>query len=288
MKNKRTWLLCDVSNLCWKAWYTTGNLSYEGVGTGVLFGFLRMLKSLQQNYGSKSCVFCFDMPPYKRRAIFPGYKQKVTKMVVNASQEDRDREEALEEIKRQIALLRTDYLERVGYRNVFFQKGYEADDIIASVAKNLPENDRAVIASSDHDLYQLLSNRVSIHRWATGTNVNTKVGPKWLKEEHGLTPEQWPEAVAIAGCSGDNVPGCRRVGMTTAAAYLNGRIVNSVAGASIEDWKTGDQYRTNLKLVRLPYDGCNKFVLSEDEVDISSWDHLVRSLGMSSLKMRDF
>src|SRR5574339_705980 len=90
LKNSKTWLLIDVSNLCWKAWYTTGDLTHQGVGTGVLFGFLRMLKSLQQGYGTQRCVFCFDLPPYKRKLLYPGYKQKVEKMVVNSA-EARDR-----------------------------------------------------------------------------------------------------------------------------------------------------------------------------------------------------
>ena len=276
----RTWLVVDVSNLAYKAWHTTGDLSHEGIGTGVLFGFLKMLRSMQASYGTKHVAFCFDLGPYKRKKLYPNYKSNP------APVDNEERENARQEVRRQIDLLRTDYLERVGYRNVLFQKGYEADDVIASVVNNLPDRDRAVIVSGDHDLYQLLSDRVTIHRWTTnGAHGNMTL--KVFRKEFEIEPDQWPTLKAIIGGK-DNLPGAHRIGMVTATAYLKGRSVNATCTKVIEEWLKSSQYVVNKQLARVPYEGCKKFEVVEDDVSKTAWDHLMKSLGMRTLKMGDF
>lgn len=270
----RTWTVLDVPFLCWRAFHTTGGLEHEGVRTGVLYGFYRGLKTLQDRFGSDRFVFCFDLPPYKRKQLCPGYK-------ANRSSPDED-------VKRQIELLRTDQLERVGFKNVFYQKGYEADDVIASVVNNLKIGDKAVVVSADRDLYQLLNNRdVTIHApsaWKGRPSKN--VTRKWLVDEYGVVPEQWPQVKAVAGCSGDNVLGVYGVGETIACAHLAGRFVNAKSKRDIDDFLKSDQYRINLELVKLPYPGCKDFKPVEDKVEPGRWDELMASLDMSSLVTR--
>jgi DNA polymerase-1 len=285
---KKTWLLIDSSFLCWRAYHSIPrDLAHAGVSTNVLYGFFRALKSLQSTHGTNCVAFCFDLGPYKRKELYPPYKSNVLKASVANDHMD----EARSQVRRQIDLLRTDYLERVGYQNVFFQKGYEADDIIASICNNLAGDDKAIIVSADKDLYQLLSpGKVSI--WNPVTNSakqNGKTTAKSFTDNYcGLKPDQWHLVKAIAGCPGDNVPGIRGVGEVIASAYLCGRNVSSGSKANIENWIEGDQYIINKQLVKLPYPGCREFKPVEDEVDRKEWDKLMKSLGMTTLKQGDF
>jgi 5'-3' exonuclease len=269
----RTWLVLDVPFLCWRAYHTTGDLSHQGVTTGTLFGFYRSLKTLQSHSGSDRFVFCFDLPPYLRKNVSPGYKS-------NRSSPDED-------VKRQIELLRTDQLERVGFKNVFYQKGYEADDVIASVVNNLKAGDKAIVVSADHDLYQLLNKDVTIHApSALKARPSKTVNRKWFVDEYAVTPEQWPLVKAIAGCPSDNVVGVYGVGETIACAHVAGRTVNLPSKRAIEAFVKTPQYETNLKLVKLPYPGCRDFKPIEDKVEPAKWDELMASLGMRSLVAR--
>lgn len=277
----RTWILCDVSYLCWRAFHTTGTLEHEGVRTGVLYGFLRTIKGLQAHYGAGRTVFCFDMAPYKRKEIYPAYKSNRTRA------DNEEKERALGEVRRQIELLRTDYLERVGFKNVFFQMGMEADDIIASCVDNIPSADRALIVSGDKDLYQLISPTVSVWN-PKGASGQGRYGPKWFGRQYGISPDQWVEVKAIAGCSGDNVYGVRGVGEITACAYIRGRAVNRPSKLAIQSFIEGPQYKINKRLVTLPYEGCRKFKPVKDELDDDAWDKLMKSLGMTSLTKKDF
>jgi DNA polymerase-1 len=254
------------------------------VATGTLFGFFQAVKALQQTLDTKRLVFCFDAGPSKRKDLFPNYKANRHKVV------DEDKEEAMTEVRRQIDLLRTDYLERLGYKNVFWQRGYEADDIIASVCNNLKDGHRAVIVSADKDLYQLLSPAVSIWNPRIHSQKGTaRFTHKLFKEEHcGLTPDQWYEVKAIAGCASDNVPGVFRVGETIAAAYVCGRAINASSKRAIDEWRKSTQYVTNLKLVRLPYPGCKDYKPVKDIIDPANWDKLMKELGMVTLREGDF
>jgi DNA polymerase I len=278
---KPPWLVIDCGYVCWRAYHSTGHLGYQGVGTGVLFGFFKTVNGLKQSLGTSKVVFAFDLPPYKRREVYPDYKANRRRDGDPVKEEERD------EVRRQIDLLRTDYLERIGYRNVLFQRGYEADDIIASVCKGLDDGERAVVVSGDQDLYQLLSKQVRIWNPTTGggkVNMRTR---KWFKKEYGIPPRLWPSVKAIAGCKGDNVVGVDRVGEVIATAFLLGRKVNRPSFEAIEKFVQSDAYVLNKSLVRLPYTGCKKFRLFKDEFDRDAHDNLMNSLGMHTLRIKE-
>lgn len=66
-------LLLDVNYLCHRAYHTTGHLEFEGIVTGVLYGVLRDIRTLQENLQGEP-VFCFDKGPSKRKLTLPTYK----------------------------------------------------------------------------------------------------------------------------------------------------------------------------------------------------------------------
>ena len=88
----RTWLLIDSSNLAYRSFYSMGNLSYDGVKTGVVFGFLKEVKHLQKLYNPYSVVFTFDVGESFRTNILPTYKstRKILKEEQTSEQKEMD------------------------------------------------------------------------------------------------------------------------------------------------------------------------------------------------------
>lgn len=270
---KKVWLILDCHYLCYRALHTTGQLSHEDVLTGVIYGFLRDVMLLQEQFLTNRLVFCFDRSPSHRARDYPGYK-------ANRTEDGMDKEEKLAraELRRQIKLLRSRYLRQVGFRNIFHQQGYEADDVIASVVRDLPKTDEAIIVSADRDLIQLLKPNVFI--W--NPHKKKAYTLKSLYAEFGIEPMAWVDIKALAGCGSDNVEGIRGVGEKTAAKFLRGHL--KAESAAFQAIVKGDKiWRRNRALVKLPYPGVERFCLIDDEVDDARRDALMIKLGMKSL-----
>lgn len=96
--------------------------------------------------------------------------------------------------------------------------GYEADDIIATYAKQAESNgSKVTIVSTDKDLMQLVSDDVRM----LDTMKNRHIGIEEVTEKFGLGPEKVIEIQALAGDSADNIPGVPGIGVKTAALLLS-------------------------------------------------------------------
>lgn len=276
---RRTWLLIDVNFLAHRAFHSTGELSHNGKSTGVYFGVIRDLVTFSDFHNSSKFVFCFDGRNSLRKNIFPGYKNRV----ISKDKSFIDQRAA---IKDQIKGLKDNYLPYLGYENIFYQDGYEADDCIASVAMNLGEED-GIIISSDKDFYQLLrsgNGNGEVICW--DPNQKKAMTERGLKKEYGVTPQQWIEVKALAGCKSDKVPGLPGIGEITAARYLTGKLETHLkAHKIICDNLDSDALRRNRELVTLPYSGVNKFKLKDDKTFPSLWKQLYSELGITTLKV---
>lgn len=94
---------------------------------------------------------------------------------------------------------------------------YEADDIIGTLCQRLEaDGHRVVVVTSDKDLAQLVSERVSLYDFARGE----RYGPAEVEAKFGVRPEQVADFLALAGDSVDNIPGVAGIGPKTAAALL--------------------------------------------------------------------
>ena len=269
-----TTLLIDVSNMAHRAFYTTGSLSFGGDPTGVLYGLFRDIIEFRELFNADRIAFCFDGGWDKRIEVFPQYKSN---RIAHRSELLPEDKELRRELRRQIYRLRNGLLNEAGFRNVFWQEGYEADDIIAWIAENHSHD--FVIVSTDQDLFQcLVEDRVSM--WNPITKRSTTQTSFELK--YGVCPMQWSMVKAIAGCDGDGVPGIKGVGEKTAAKWIQGKLKpNSKAYEAIA--LASEHIKFNLQLVRLPFPGCGPFELNDDDVTKRSWDHVMNSLGMKSL-----
>jgi 5'-3' exonuclease len=96
--------------------------------------------------------------------------------------------------------------------------GYEADDFLAAAAGAWPGP--VVVATSDRDAFQLVSDRVTILQPVKGVSELTRVGPAEVRERYGVEPEQVPDFIALRGDSSDKIPGAPGVGPKKAADVL--------------------------------------------------------------------
>lgn len=275
----KTWIIVDANNLAHRAFHTTGALTNnQGVGTGVIYGFLRQVKALEERFGSQNFVFCFDRGPYLRQKDHPFYK----------ANRGRDRQNGIFEkarrsdLDRQVNELREKRLPQLGYQNILSQEGYEADDLIASVALfSLGNKERAIIISSDHDLYQLLLSNNFIY------NPHSKIitTEKTFRDKFDIDPVHWSKIKAIAGCKSDNITGVFGVAEQSAAAYLNGTL-NKASGKyqKIKQFVQSNAYDINLLLIALPYANTKQFELKpQEKLQQSNSDRVFEEIGFPSM-----
>lgn len=246
-------VVIDTSYLAYRALHTLGGLEADDIPTGVVYGFLLNLLELGQRFQTTQFIFAFDSPTSQgvRRKAYPGYKSK-------RHADDTEEEQAKREaVRKQLDLLRTSILPALGFKDVFYVKGFESDDVIAAVVgkygKRLPlecsAQDRFVIVSTDHDFYQLLEvdGRVVMYN-ISSKEIYTAAD---LLRAWNCSPSQWGWVLAYAGCDTDEVKGLAGVGFKTAISYLHGTAsVNKTK--MIEDLGPA-VYARNSPLVELPH-----------------------------------
>lgn len=271
MKTK-VWLILDCDYLCHRAFYTTGGLSHNDFPTGVVFGFLRDIVTLQQLTGTHRIAFCFDHGKPLRSLSCPTYKESR-----HQKRQAPLEAEAYNNYRMQVRQLRLKYLEAIGFNNVFYQKGYEADDLIAAVCARLPKKHHGIIISADSDLYQLLSDRISFYNPA---KKKTHTYDSFKKEM--IDPVYWVDVKAMAGCHTDDVPGIKGIGEKTAIKFLTGRL-KSTSDAFHKIVKGNSIWKHNRQVVRLPFPGLDPIDLYQDDVTVERWRKVIAMLGMRSL-----
>jgi DNA polymerase-1 len=99
--------------------------------------------------------------------------------------------------------------------------GYEADDFLAAaVADEEARGGETLVATSDRDAFQLVSERTTVLQPVKGVSELARIGPAEVRERYGVDPRQVPDFIALRGDPSDKLPGARGVGPKTAAAIL--------------------------------------------------------------------
>ena len=270
-----TWLILDCPFLAYRAQYALGDFYHEDEPTSVVFGLLRDIVEWTETFQTGRIAFCFDARTNKRNDIYPKYKEN-RRDDPNESEEEKKRKV---EFRRQVRRLREEDLFALGFRNVFWAEGYEADDVIASIVyHSLGEDDEAVIVATDQDLFQLISPRVSMF----DPKSRKRKTFQWFGREYGISPSQWADVKALAGCDGDNVKGIKGIGEKLAIRYLTGSLTTGKSFEKIV--QKNDIWRRNLKLVQLPFEGCPTFELREDRLSKKRWTAFCDRFGIKRLK----
>lgn len=241
-----TMILLDSNALCHKAKHTMKELSYEEKKVGVMFGYLSSILRLAKEHNSNQFVHTWDSPSSNRIKIYSMYKEKRR---TGADKTDEEKEyDSL--AKEQFDLLRTEVLPAIGFKNNFQFKGFEGDDIIASIIDNSDENQKIIMVTGDEDMFQCLCPGVVMQR-KKGLYTD-----KDFAKEYGIGPEMWASVKAIAGCDTDEVPGIKGVGEATAIKYLTGELKVSAKGyQNIISQEGKTIIARNRQLVTLPLKG---------------------------------
>ena len=178
----------------------------RGENTSAVYGFLRTVLQLVERYDPEMLVCVFDSEEETgRHREYSDYKA--------------NREEMPDDLSPQFPVI-VEMLEAMGIP-VVVKPGYEADDIIATLAGEAETSGMDVrIVSGDKDLFQLLSDQVRIIRPGKGTNLADVSGPDMVARKYGLRPDQIVDLLALMGDSVDNIPGVKGIGEKTALKLL--------------------------------------------------------------------
>jgi DNA polymerase I len=178
----------------------------EGRPSGAIVGFTNMLVRLWEMEEPRAVLVGWDtltVPTYRHEA-FAGY------------QAGREFDDALLE---QLDLL-PELVRALGFAAAK-GPGYEADDFLAAAVRSEEERGgQAVVATSDRDSFQLVSDRTTVITPVRGVSELVRVGPDEVRERYGVEPAQVPDFIALRGDPSDRLPGARGVGPKTAASLL--------------------------------------------------------------------
>ncbi len=178
----------------------------DGQQINAVYGFLSMLVKVLDEVKPDYLVICFDRPaPTFRKLLFAGYQSNRPQMADGLSDQMKLLHTALERIK--IPLFEID--------------GYEADDLIGTLAKQSKEEGlEAVILSGDRDLLQLVNEQVSIFMPLIGITKFLFYTPEKVEEKFGVKSSQFIDYKALVGDASDGYPGITGIGPKTAATLL--------------------------------------------------------------------
>ena len=197
----------DGNSLLHRAFYAMPLLSNKkGVYTNAIFGFMNMLIRLKKDYEPCSLILAFDRKaPTFRHKAYKDYKAT--------------RQKAPEELVPQFDLIKD--LARLLEIPTYELDGYEADDILGSLAKVADDNKQPLmIVTGDKDELQLVSDYTSVLLTIRGISETKRYDKQFLMDEYGLTPEQFVDMKGLMGDSSDNIPGVKGIGQKTAIKLL--------------------------------------------------------------------
>jgi DNA polymerase-1 len=203
-------LLLDGNSLTYRAFFAlpTDMATASGQVTNAVFGFTSMLINLLRDHQPTAIAVAWDRPePTFRHEQIPTYKGQ--------------RDEAPDILRQQLGLVRQ-VCDALGI-TMLEAPGYEADDIIATLATRSRDNgDEVVIVTGDRDAYQLVEDPlVKVLYNKRGVSDYAFYDEAGIKERTGVTPAQYPQYAAMRGDPSDNLPGVPGVGEKTAAKLIN-------------------------------------------------------------------
>ena len=202
MSDRPRLFLVDGSSYIFRAFYAIRHLSNsKGLPTNAIFGFTQMLlKVLKEHQPDYLAVVLDSKAPTFRSEIYKEYKANRPAMP-----------EAL--------VLQIPYIRRIieEYQIATLEmEGYEADDLIGTVAKGLAPEVDVVIITGDKDILQLVSDRIQVY----DTMKEKRFGVEEVVQRFGVKPEQVVEVMGLAGDPIDNIPGVPGIGEKTAIELI--------------------------------------------------------------------
>ena len=201
----RDWTIyvIDSHSLIFQVYHALPEMtSPKGEPVGAVYGFIRDIVQLLESGTADALICAFDLPgPTFRHEMYDGYKA--------------DRGEMPEDLATQLPKIR-EVLDAMNIP-VLASPGYEADDVLATVARLCDEMEgRCLLVTGDKDCRQLISPRVSIYN----IRKDSHYAAAELEADWGIRPEQVVDFQSLVGDKVDNVPGVPLIGPKLAQELL--------------------------------------------------------------------
>ena len=204
-------VLLDVSAIMYRAYFTNMNFRTKNEPTGAVYGFINTLLSIINEFKPDYMAAAFDVKrsSLKRTEIYGDYKS--------------NRQSTPEDLVTQIPRIE-EVLDAFNI-NRYKIDGYEADDVLGSLAKKIAKQDiEVIIITGDKDLSQLVERNISVALLGKGTE-----GEKFgiLKNSDdvvnylGVVPEKIPDLFGLIGDKSDGIPGVTKIGEKKALAIFS-------------------------------------------------------------------
>ena len=205
--DSRELFLIDGNSLVYRAFFALPEsiATSRGVPTNAIFGFASMLVKILTEYGPRTTLVVWDAGMSGRDEISEDYKAG-----------RRERPDLLAEQWPHMQPL----VEAFGYRNIKVP-GYEADDVIATLARRAREEGIDVmIVTGDRDTFQLVEGGVKVMATSRGITETKVYDRETVIERYGIPPELIPDFYGLKGDTSDNIPGVPGIGDKTASELL--------------------------------------------------------------------
>ncbi len=212
MADKKRLIVIDSNSIIHRAFHALPPLTTKkGEVVGAVYGFLLVLFKAIKEFQPDFVAATFDVPgPTFRHEKYKEYKAK--------------RPKAPEELYQQISKVK-EVLKSFDVK-IFEKQGFEADDIIGTIAKLAPKKQvipeiETIILSGDSDTLQLIDTHTKTYALRKGVKDTVLYDKKMVEERYqGLTPKQLIDFKALKGDPTDNIPGVPGIGEKTATGLI--------------------------------------------------------------------
>ncbi|MFG2050185.1 DNA polymerase I [Micromonospora sp. NPDC048935] len=261
-------LLVDGHSLAYRAFFALPVENFStttGQPTNAVYGFTSMLINVLRDEQPTHIVVAFDV---SRRSF---RTEKYAEYKAGRSETPTDFKGQVSLVKEVLAALQIPVVE---------MEGYEADDVIATLACQARDQGMSVLISSgDRDAFQLVDDQITVLYPRKGVSDLARMDPAAIEAKYGVPPQQYRDLAALVGETSDNLPGIPGVGPKTAAKWIAtyGGVEGVIARADEIKGKAGDSLRERLADVIRNYE-INRLVsdlelpLRPEDARWAGWD----------------
>ncbi len=199
--------LIDGNSLAYRAFFALPEsiATADGRPTNAIYGFASMMAKILIDHSPKAVIVAWDKGWSGREKVYAEYKSQ-----------RKSRPDLLKEQWPALAPL----AEAFGFKNVSVE-GYEADDVIATLARQASDAKVPVmIVSGDRDVYQLVRDGVRVMTTSRGVTDTKIYDHDGVVERYGVPPDRVTDFIGLKGDTSDNIPGVPGIGDKTAAQLL--------------------------------------------------------------------
>ncbi|MEU7922785.1 DNA polymerase I [Micromonospora zamorensis] len=230
-------LLVDGHSMAYRAFFALPVENFStttGQPTNAVYGFTSMLINVLRDEQPTHIVVAFDVSRHSFRT------DKYAEYKAGRSETPTDFKGQVSLVKEVLAALQIPVVEK---------EGFEADDVIATLACQARDQGMTVLISSgDRDAFQLVDDQITVLYPRKGVSDLARMNPAAIEAKYGVPPQQYRDLAALVGETSDNLPGIPGVGPKTAAKWITtyGGVEGVIARADEIKGKAGDSLRERL------------------------------------------